>query len=151
NARKLLLSTMLLALTMFLFSACSKDDNASPEDENTEDTTQDSNEDGDTELGSAKATITFMDTDEAFEFTGTASGAIGTGSQDTVILLFSGKENPMAFMLMLTPVDEGEYTMGEGNFECYGIFYPDSSQTNFKKLYLVGEDNIEDNDTEMDG
>ncbi len=151
NARKLLLSTMLVVLTLFVFSACSKDDKASPEDENTEDTNENPDGNGNIGFGSAKATVTFLDTDEKVQFTGTGIGAMGTGSQDTVVLVFTGKEKPMVFWLMITPADEGKHTMGEGGFVCSGMFYPDSSEINVNKIYLVGADNIDDNDTEMDG
>ncbi|HLR37239.1 MAG TPA: hypothetical protein VK084_04280 [Chitinophagaceae bacterium] len=151
NLRKLLLSTMLMVFTLFLLSACSKDDKATPEENNTEDTTPDSNDNENMGIGSSSATITYMDTEESVQFIGTAVGVIGTGSPDSVIMTFSGKNSPMVFWLMITPADKGTHIMGQNNFECYGFFYKDSSINNLFEAYLVGEDNIDDNGTEMDG
>lgn len=141
NFKRFLFVLSLALTTTMLFSSCSKDsdDNSAPEEEQQ------------TSSGTATATITYMDTDETVEFSGTALGAIGTGSQDTVVMIFSGKDHPMAFWIMLTPADKGQYTMGEGGFECSGIFYQDSLKVNVKQLYLVGVDNMDDNGTEMDG
>src|SRR5690606_25223337 len=58
---------------------------------------------------------------------------------------------PMTFFLMITPAKKGKYTMGEGNFVSYGMFFQDSTQNNIMEIYFLGADNIDDNDTEMDG
>lgn len=105
-----------------------------------------------TGAGTASATIEFLDTGEKVQFTGSAMGAVGSGSADTVIMHFAGQDQSMRFMLMVTPVSKGKHTMGKNGFETIGVFFPDTIQsTNYLNAYLVGEDNINDNETEMDG
>lgn len=105
-----------------------------------------------TETGTASATIEFLDTGEKVQFTGAASGAIGSGNADTVIMNFAGLDNSMRFIITITPVKKGKHTMGKNGFEAVGAFFPDTEQsTNYLKAYLLGEDNIDDNDTTMDG
>lgn len=136
---RFLLSLFVLTGTLF-FTACSEEGSENVEP------------DPITETGTASATVEFLDTGEKQQFTGAAIGAIGSGSADTVLMYFSGKNNPMKFILMITPAKKGKHTMGEKDFETYGVFYPDSvATTNILRAYLVGEDNINDNDTEMDG
>src|SRR5690606_34986842 len=127
-----LLSLVVLAGTL-VFSSCSKgSDNPEPEP----------NPEPGIEIGegTASATIEFLDTGEEVQFTGSSWGARGSGSQDTVVMYFSGEDNPMSLFLMITPAEKGKHTMGEGNFESYGMFFQDSTQNNFMKIYFLGED-----------
>src|SRR5690606_14401747 len=117
NLKKLLVLIGVIALTgTFLFSSCSKDSSDNPEPDPVAGT------------GTASATIEFMDTGEKVQFTGSSWGAMGSGSQDTVVMYFSGKNKPMTFFLMITPAKKGKHTMGEGNFVSYGMFFQDSTQ-----------------------
>lgn len=129
---------MLILIGTVLFSACSKKEGPDPELEIGE--------------GTASATIEFLDTNETIQFSGTAKGALGTGDQDTVLMTFSGKDQPLHFVLMITPVAEGISRMRESGFTTLGLFHPDTTQnTNYFDAYLVGEDNIDDNELEADG
>lgn len=130
-------SMIFLALT-FLFQSCSKDSGDNPEPE-----LQD---------GKVSATLEFLDTKEKVEFSGTAKGVIGTGKQDTVLMTFSGKDQPMQFMVMITPAAEGTHRLGTGGFEVFGVFHQDTTKsTNYLSAYLVGADNLDDNESKMDG
>src|SRR5690606_15637650 len=122
-----------------LFSSCSKDPSDNPEPDPT------------AGEGTASATIEYLDTGEKVQFTGSSWGARSSGSPDTVVMYFSGKDNPMTLFLMITPAQKGKHTMGQNDFESYGMFFQDSTQNSLMKIYFLGEDNIDDNDTEMDG
>lgn len=136
---RFLLSLFVLTGTLF-FTACSEEGSENVEP------------DPITETGTASATVEFLDTGEKIQFTGAASGAIGSGSADTVIMNFAGLDNSMRFTLMITPVKKGKHTMGKNGFEAFGAFFPNTEQsTNYLNAYLTGEDNIDDNDTKMDG
>ena len=139
NSKRLLflLSLILLSSTL-LFGSCGKDEADNPE-------LGISN-------GTASATIEFLDTKEKVQFIGTAIGAIGTGNQDTVLMTFAGKNKPMQFILMITPVSKGTHSMREDGFKTFGAFHPDTTKSsNYLNAYLIGEDNNDDNELEMDG
>ena len=140
NSKRLsfLLSLVFLSGTL-VFNACSKDPSDNPEPDPT------------AGEGTASATIEYLDTGEKVQFTGSSWGAMGSGSRDTVVMYFSGEDNPMTMFLMITPAKKGKHTMGENGFESYGMFFQDSTENSFMKIYFLGEDNIDDNDTEMDG
>lgn len=139
NSKKIIfLFSMLVLSGTLLFSACSKKEGNDPTPE--------------ISAGTASAMIEFLDTGEKIQFNGTAKGAYGGGSQDTVIMTFLGKDHPMHMVLMLTPVTTGTSRMRENGFTTYGFLHPDTTQsTNYFNAYLVGEDNIDDNEFEADG
>src|SRR5690606_32025608 len=134
NSKKRLFLLSLIVFTgTLLLSACSKDNTENPEQENPE-----------LSEGTASATIEFLDTKEKVQFTGTTNGAIGTGSQDTVMMTFVGTDKPIQFILMMTPIDKGTHTMREDGFKTFGIFLQDTTKSkNYLTAYLVGEDNID--------
>src|SRR5690606_21947000 len=131
-----MLGLMAFAGTL-LFSSCSKDPSENPEPDPT------------TGKGTASATIEFLASGEKVQFTGSSWGARGSGDRDTVVMYFSGQDNPMSLFLMITPAQKGKHTMGQNDFESYGMFFQDSTENSFMKIYFLGEDNIRDNDTEM--
>lgn len=139
NSKKRLFLLNLIVFTgTLLVSACSKDTTDNPETGISK--------------GTASATIEFLDTNKKVKFTGTAKGAIGIGSQDTVLMTFSGTDKPMQFILMITPVDKGTHIMREDGFEIVGLFHQDTTKSkNYLNAYLVGEDNVDDNGSDMDG
>lgn len=110
--RTLLLLIAAILTGVLLLNACSKDAGG------------DGEPDPIIGMASASATVEFLDTGEKVEFSGTASGAFGSGSADTVVLNFAGTNSPMRFFLMLTPVRKGKLVMGSNDFETHGAFFP---------------------------
>lgn len=136
--KSIFICSMLLLTGAMLSSACSKKEENDPTPETSE--------------GTVSATIEFLDTGEKIQFNGSAKGAHGGGSQDTVVLTFSGKNHPAQMILMLTPVSTGTSRMRENGFTSFGFLHPDTTQsTNYLNAYLLGEDNIDDNEFEADG
>src|SRR5699024_2425167 len=80
---------------------------------------------------------------ETMQCTGTSIGSIGVGEQeDTVALVFSGKNTPSGIFLYLTPAKEGKLVMGEDGFSSVGWFNQDTSQSNLMNMYLLGAENF---------
>lgn len=138
NSKSLLFLLSLIVLTgTILFSGCSKDKGENPEPG--------------VSKGIASATVEFLDTNEKVQFTGTTMGGISSGKRDTVMMTFAGQNNAMQFILVITPVSKGTHTMRKDGFETHGLLYQDSTKGNILNAYLVGEDNIDENELKMDG
>ncbi len=127
NSKRLPLFFSLVLVAVFLSGSCGKDKDDNPKP------------DSELRRGVAAATIEFMDIKKTVRFTGSGFGAVLTGSQDTVWMSFRGKDSPMAFWIVMTPVKKGKLFTQQDTFECYALFWEDSTITDYSKLYSLGE------------
>lgn len=129
---------MIMIAGLFLMASCSKDDKAKPERPKS---------------GSfARADINFITDNKKVSFSAVDAGALAAiDKEGTLVMILRDAKSPMAFFFALQNIKVGTFSHEAKTLVGGGIFYTDTSKSNIRQLYLIGEDNIDDNGEAIDG